>query len=1599
MMESRKIYIFRRTVVKYFLFCLIYTVISLQIMAQVATDSESVDLETAKSVALNYCLKTEKKYSGATANDISLTLVETKESDKSILYYVFNINNSDGYIIISASFNSPPVLCYVPKGSFDLNPENHSPAFIEWLDTFASQIEYTMKNKLADSRMQSSWNDYLSKGQLDNEQMKLNLTSTWGQFLYYNSFCPDYTMGDTPHDGIGTDGHCPTGCVATAMGQIIYYFEWPANGTGSLSYEDPANTRPPSTCEDSSYGWLSFNNHTGTYDYDAMEDDLGATNDEVARLLYNCGVSVTMDYKYCASFANTYWVPDAMIDYFSYSNEASYENRSAYSEEGWEDLLINQIKLERPVQYRGQSGSNVGHSWVLMGYKLIEEQNTQFWMNIGMDGNDDGWYTLTNLLWSMNDGNGAVINIHPPVQPDLEITSASLSKTAIFSGEAVTLNMTVNNKGSRDAVASTAECYLSSNAILDKNDILLGFVSTPALAIGLDEDLVGSIAPDVEATGDYYIIIQADANHEVHEAIENDNLYVLGITIQGTVPYLRYRTRQSGEWNELTTWEYETSQDVWENAIYIPSRGSNDITIRTGHTITLSNSLIIDEVTIETGAQLIIPSGDELTIYDNGSYETDFSVSGILNNQGTVTVEGGLAFNSGSTYIHATDGGSIPTADWNTTSTCLVTGIASTAPAGFGQSFGNFTWNCTSQSTDVLINKDVEVKGDFTLSSTGSNSIFLASTVSRSLTILGNYLQTDGNFKFNSTDYGPAAFMFVAGNMTTTSDEGSIVVDVTAPNGTITFNGGSPQTLYFANSACALWTNFVVNSGSTLLLGSNLILAGSSGYPANFVVNGTLNAGTKIISSYPQSSYAVTGFYLYSGATIITANENYSGSYGALSSSGAYGSVQTATRSFSTGANYVYNGTANQRTGTGLPTGLTGKLTINNQGYTVYLNNNRTIAAGGIIEIVNGTFYASNPLTMTSGSSINRSGGSMTGTPTGTWDVSYSGNSMTSSSEVSGTGLRNVNVSLNDGQTLALGQNIAPNGDINIVTGTFNLGIYTCNRAASGGTFAVSNTATLKVGGTNSMPANYGTYSFNTSGTVEYSGAAQTVTPLTYSNLILSGSDVKTIAAGREVTVSNAFTTNNLLTIESSGLNSTGSLIVNGSSTGNVTFRRQLHMEGTDYAGDYHYVASPVASNTNANIGKLTSVWRWDEDRSTGNCWVDLSQAFTAYASGRGYNLDQTSSSDGKIEFNGTVVTTGFSVTATSPYLNPFDGSSYDGRQFAPLRDGSTHWGGGGWNMLGNPFTSAMETSAFIDANTSSFDPNYLAVFIYDGSVGEHGTFYSDMPYIQAGQGFFVMAMNNNVPFSFTPGSAGMQRHSTSAIMLKSSSSGESWPGLKLKVRYGENESSTSVSYNENMTAGLDPGYDIGLLSTSPDVEIYTTLVLDNGVNFARQALPLSNYEENIVPVGIISEKGGHITFSADVIPIDNHKFYLEDRETGIFTDLNKDNYTALLSPKTNGTGRFFIQTSSRRMMRSATGDENVLLLRIWASKKEIHIEGEVSENAVCTVFDIQGRKCKEIKLTDAANNIITLPLSIKGVYVVKVTDGVRVSTQRVMIL
>ena len=180
--------------------------------------------------------------------------------------------------------------------------------------------------------------------------------------------------------------------------------------------------------------------------------------------------------------------------------------------------------------------------------------------------------------------------------------------------------------------------------------------------------------------------------------------------------------------------------------------------------------------------------------------------------------------------------------------------------------------------------------------------------------------------------------------------------------------------------------------------------------------NATFNASTFVVSGAGT-------FTLAAGSALGIGHAS-----GIVSAGTNSGNIQTATRNFDVDAIYTFNGTGNQSMGTGFPNNLTGTLIINNPGNTVTLDNARTIAATGGIVLAAGTLAAGTNLTMASTSAITRSEGAMTGTPQGTgiYNVTYTGNSKTTGTELAGSGLMLLIANPHGGQTLTLIRYRAP---------------------------------------------------------------------------------------------------------------------------------------------------------------------------------------------------------------------------------------------------------------------------------------------------------------------------------------------------------------------------------------------------------------------------------------------------------------------------------------------------------------------------------------------------------------------------------------------
>lgn len=282
-------------------------------------------------------------------------------ADKTPVLYVF-ARQGEGFVITSADDVAEPMLAYSDHNNFNASdiPENMA----WWLGEYSREIEHAIRNPRHNLRA-------IQRPQ--REPIAPLCATRWNQSTPYNDMCPEVNGRRTY-----------SGCVATAMAQVMKHHNWPLTGKGSKSYQWNGQT-------------LSMNFAEQTFDWTNMTDTYGANSTEaenhaVAQLMYACGISVNMSYGLNGSGAQSSQVPNALRRYFSYGNSTTFIGRDYVPLLEWEDLIYNSLKSNAPVYYSGQNMS-VGHAFVCDGYS----NDGYFHFNWGWGGVSDGYFRLTAL--------------------------------------------------------------------------------------------------------------------------------------------------------------------------------------------------------------------------------------------------------------------------------------------------------------------------------------------------------------------------------------------------------------------------------------------------------------------------------------------------------------------------------------------------------------------------------------------------------------------------------------------------------------------------------------------------------------------------------------------------------------------------------------------------------------------------------------------------------------------------------------------------------------------------------------------------------------------------------------------------------------------------------------------------------------------------------------------------------------------------------------------------------------------------------------------------------------------------------------------------
>lgn len=287
--------------------------------------------------------------------------------------YVFN--SRDGYMVLPADDIAMPMLAY---GTGDYDPENRQLSY--WLDVYAAEIRAARNAGTSDAN---------SAPAMRQSRAAINplIATRWGQDEPYNALCPELN-----------GKRSVTGCVATAMAQVIRHHQWPAQARGSVKYAWQAGGNDTIRQDMSEY----------TFDYSLMTPTYGAESTEaqknaVATLMVAAGKSVEMNYSPVESGASSDKIAGALLNNFDYDKGVWNAYRDYYPLSEWENIIYGELAQGRPVLYRG-SGSGGGHAFVVDGYS----NDGFFHLNWGWSGTSDGYFLLTALNPSaLGTGGGA----------------------------------------------------------------------------------------------------------------------------------------------------------------------------------------------------------------------------------------------------------------------------------------------------------------------------------------------------------------------------------------------------------------------------------------------------------------------------------------------------------------------------------------------------------------------------------------------------------------------------------------------------------------------------------------------------------------------------------------------------------------------------------------------------------------------------------------------------------------------------------------------------------------------------------------------------------------------------------------------------------------------------------------------------------------------------------------------------------------------------------------------------------------------------------------------------------------------------------------
>lgn len=426
----------------------LFAVLSFVLFGAASLRANSVTPEQAKQLAAQFLTDKAQNNASGTAirrsvpsqNELETKVVfDAKDKQGQPLLYAVNFKTQGGFVLVSGDDNFERVLGYSDNGVFDEQnmPENAR----AWLQGYIDEMKYLTSIGYKSSKTRSA---------VSKVAIEPLVQTQWNQGDPFNLLCPTDTW---------TGNTSVTGCVATAMAQVINYHIQHDNGPAALVTDIPSYTTSSHSLSVSGFaaGSPIPNKDLLLNIYDDGASD--AQREAVAQLMVYCGVSVRMDYTSGGSGAFSGDVPIALINYFGFDPTARQILRENYSYNEWMNAIYAELAAGRPVYYSGSS-SGGGHAFVADGY----DGDGLFHINWGWGGSSDGYFMLSVLnpgdnsqigASTTSDGysynQGAVIKVQMGSGEPAPATVISLTfgsyQTAVYDGDAYAMFSAFNTTG------------------------------------------------------------------------------------------------------------------------------------------------------------------------------------------------------------------------------------------------------------------------------------------------------------------------------------------------------------------------------------------------------------------------------------------------------------------------------------------------------------------------------------------------------------------------------------------------------------------------------------------------------------------------------------------------------------------------------------------------------------------------------------------------------------------------------------------------------------------------------------------------------------------------------------------------------------------------------------------------------------------------------------------------------------------------------------------------------------------------------------------------------------------------------------------------